>query len=177
MRSRGFTLVEVIVALTVIALGVGGLLTVLASAADNTGYMREKTFAQWIALNRITELRTGRPGQPLRPETGVSRDMVEYAGASWYVEQDIQEAGIGELLRVDVRVGRAPDEAGQASRDGEYSWQATAVGFLLPRRVRASGLSPDWGFPARRGKDGARERDGDAEEDPDDAGPPGGEEP
>nr|PZN66437.1 MAG: type II secretion system protein GspI [Pseudomonadota bacterium] len=167
-KSRGFTLIEVVVALMVIALGVGGLLTVLSGAADNTGHMRDKAFAQWIALNRITELRVGRPGQPTRPETGTSRDIVQYAGTSWYLEQQISEAGIGELLRVDVRVGRAPGDASRVERDAGFDALATAVGFLSPRRTRSSGLAPEWGVSSRGGsgdrdgdRDGGGDRDGD----------------
>lgn len=162
MRTGGFTLIEVLVALFVIALGVGGLLTVLSGAADNTGHLRDKAFAQWIALNRITELRVGRPGQPVQPETGISRDLVEYAGAKWYLEQHIEEAGVGELLRVDVRVGRAPAEDAMTRNgdDEEFDALATAVGFLSPRRTRSSGLTPDWGPGARGGGGGGGEQDG-----------------
>ena len=61
MRSRrGFTLIEVIIALFVVALGIGALLTTLVSSADSLGRLRDKSMAEWIALNRISEVRLSR---------------------------------------------------------------------------------------------------------------------
>ena len=59
-RSRsqsGFTLIEVLVALAIVTIGMGALLAALGSSADSTGYQRDKTFAEWVALNRIEEVR------------------------------------------------------------------------------------------------------------------------
>ena len=55
--SRGFTLVEVLVALTVVALGLTALMVAVSGTARTSGYLRDKTIAQWIALNRLTQVR------------------------------------------------------------------------------------------------------------------------
>jgi type II secretion system protein I len=55
--SGGFTLVEVLVALVVVALGLAALMVAVQGAARTSGYLRDKTLAQWIALNRIAEVR------------------------------------------------------------------------------------------------------------------------
>src|SRR5690606_16546409 len=98
MKARGFTLIEVMVALFVIALGVGALLTTLLASADMVGYLREKSLAQWIALNRVSELRLSNS----RPEPGLASDTVEFAGGNWRREQEISDSGIEGLLRIDV---------------------------------------------------------------------------
>lgn len=186
MRTRGFTLIEVVVALFVIALGMGALLTTLASSADTVAYLRDKSFAQWIALNRLSELRlsTG------RPETGVTRDTVEYAGSNWVWQQEISEAGIGGLLRVDVRVARVGDDEDAEPPEGDdFASLGTAVGFISATPTRGSGLTPDWsprapsgpGGPGGPGGDGDEEGEGgrggdgggDGNGDPE-APPPGG---
>jgi general secretion pathway protein I len=56
-RERGFTLVEVLVALAVIAIALPALLFGIMSNLDGTGHMREKVIAQWVASNRLAELR------------------------------------------------------------------------------------------------------------------------
>lgn len=143
MRSRGFTLIEVMVALFVIALGVGALLATLVTAADTVAYLREKSFAQWIAFNRIAEVRLASSS----PEAGTTSDVVEYAGANWRWEQQIAAAGIGDLWRINVRVSRvgAADgsDAAKAS-SAQAPTLATAVGFLANGLTRASGSSPEW---------------------------------
>jgi len=55
--SRGFTLVEVLVALVIVAMGLAALMTAVSGAARTSGYLRDKTLAQWIALNRLSEVR------------------------------------------------------------------------------------------------------------------------
>ena len=60
MRRRalcGFTLIEVLVALAIVAIGMAAVLGALNSSADTVSYLRDKTFAQWVALNRIAGLR------------------------------------------------------------------------------------------------------------------------
>lgn len=179
MRTRGFTLIEVVVALFVIALGMGALLTTLARSADTVAYLRDKSFAQWVALNRLSELRLS----TARQETGVSRDSVEYAGSTWLWQQEISESGIDGLLRVDVRVARAPvgeDDPDQVG-DDEFSALGSAVGFIGATPMRGSGLTPDWNPRTAGGPDGegGEEEDGPGGEDgpdgADDVTPPGGE--
>lgn len=173
MKSRGFTLIEVMVAVFIIALGIGALLTTLVSAADTVGYLRDKSFAQWIALNRLSELRlsTG------RHEAGVMRDAVEYAGAQWLYEQQISDAGIAGLLRVDVRVARAPEDAGTDEPDTEAEFHplGSAVGFIGTTPMRGSGLTPDWNPRAPVGPGGEGGRPGDEDRDGD-GGSRGGDE-
>ena len=56
-QQRGFTLIEVLVALFIVALGIGALLSTLTSAATTIDHLRDKSFAEWIALNQITQAR------------------------------------------------------------------------------------------------------------------------
>ena len=48
--SRGFTLVEVLVALAIVAFGMSALFTTVNQAVRTTSYLREKTLAQNKAL-------------------------------------------------------------------------------------------------------------------------------
>ena len=56
-RESGFTLIEVLVALAIVAIGMAAVLGALTSSASTVLYMRDKTLAQWIALNHIAEER------------------------------------------------------------------------------------------------------------------------
>ena len=55
--SNGFTLVEVLVALAVLAIALPALLFTIAGQISSLDYMREKSLAHWVAMNKMTELR------------------------------------------------------------------------------------------------------------------------
>lgn len=159
MRAHGFTLIEVIIALFVIALGIGALLTTLASSADATVHLRDKSFAQWVALNRLSELRIA--SSP--PQLGVTRDVVEFAGSNWQREQQVSDPGVPGLIRVDVRVARAPaTDAGtpQARSDEPLQPLGAVVGFIGTAVGRASGINPDWNLALPAGPGGGGEGGG-----------------
>jgi general secretion pathway protein I len=153
-HTGGFTLIEVIIALFVIALGVGALLATLTASADSVAHLREKSLAEWIALNRISEVRLG-----ARPRTGTTAGSIEYAGRNWRWEQTVTDPGIAGILRIDVRVAGQVEGApaatatGTASATGAESVSsfpalATAYGFVGTSVAPANGNDPDWSLAA-----------------------------
>lgn len=141
-RARGFTLIEVLVALVVVALGIGALLTTLSSSADVIVRLRDKSFAQWIALNQIATVRLS--GE--QPAVGKTRGSVDYAGSSWNWESEITDQGVAGVLRIEVRVGPKParEAAASSSTDAPMASIASAFGFLGTSVMRSSGQDPDW---------------------------------
>lgn len=55
-RTAGFTLLEVLVALAIVAIALSALIKAGTENTANVAYLREKTFAHWVALNTITEM-------------------------------------------------------------------------------------------------------------------------
>jgi general secretion pathway protein I len=55
--SRGFTLIEVMVALAIVAVTLGAGIKAAGALADNAQRITEVTAAQWCADNELTELR------------------------------------------------------------------------------------------------------------------------
>jgi general secretion pathway protein I len=151
-RARGFTLIEVIVALFVVALGLGALLATLTSSADAIGHLRNKSFAQWIALNRISEVRLS----GIRPAVGQSDGELQYAGATWRWQQQVSDPGIAGMLRIDVAV--APAGAGakpSMDRTGAvegFAALGSAFGFFGTSVAAPNGFDPDWSVAAAAGQ-------------------------
>ena len=105
MRSKncGFTLLEVMVALTIVALSLTAVMAAMSQMIDTAQTMRDRTYASWIALNRITELRL----ELAPPKVGVSAGEVEYANTDWSWRAIVSETGVEELFRIDVSVSFA----------------------------------------------------------------------
>jgi general secretion pathway protein I len=98
-RTRGFTLLEVLIALAIVAVSAGALLGTVTSSASNVIYLKDKTLAEWVALNRLAEIRTA---QNL-PSTGRRKGNVVMGGMRWEWEEEVTEMAMEGMLRVDVR--------------------------------------------------------------------------
>jgi general secretion pathway protein I len=141
IHQRGFTIIEVLVAMAVIALGIGALLTTLNTAAGTVTHLRDRSFAEWIALNRITETRLATSA----PTTGVTSGEIDYAGSKWLWRQEVVDPGVAGMLRLNVSVAHASPKASKAAESGEdFPAVATAYGFIGTDVSTANGLDPTW---------------------------------
>jgi general secretion pathway protein I len=126
---RGFTLIEVLVALFIVALGMVAMFKALSGAADNAIQMRERTFAAWVGFNQLaTERLTA--GSSV---TGTQEHDVEFAGASWHWLQTVEDLQLPGVKRITIQVRRADEDKASAggkqrAATGRY-WLATVVGF------------------------------------------------
>lgn len=144
--TRGFTLVEVLVALVIVAFGMGAVLAALSSAADTTARLRDKSLAGWIGFNQISTVRLALTAPP----DGKSSGQLDYAGARWYWQQEVEELQVPGIKRISVQVKRLPDSStGVASATTDDSdWLATTLGFRGDAINAANGELPDWDGPA-----------------------------
>ncbi|HEY8507471.1 MAG TPA: type II secretion system minor pseudopilin GspI [Steroidobacteraceae bacterium] len=146
-RAKGFTLIEVLVALAIVAVGMAAVMHALTSAAETTMYLQEKTLAEWIALNRIAEVRL----LAKKPGEGKTTGEVEYAGRKWNWEQEVQETEVPGMMRIDVSVGPADAPGGR-------KWLTTVAGIFGDAVSPARGDLPLWDpnpvGPGRGGRGG-----------------------
>ena len=101
--QRGFTLIEVMVALVVATLALVAVMASISQMVDAGTSMRDRTYASWIAQNRITELRLAN----VEPEVSETNGEVDFAGLEWAWTSTVSETGVEFLYRVDVAVGFA----------------------------------------------------------------------
>src|SRR5690606_27078704 len=104
-RMRGFTLIEVMVALVIVALGMTALHTQLTRYAVTSIHIQEKTLASWIATNTLTELSVATSW----PELGEFSEDIEFAGRFWICRGEVTETDVENLRRIDVEVYFADD--------------------------------------------------------------------
>ena len=119
MPNGGFTLIEVMVALMVVALGLAALMTAVSSTARASGYLRDKTLAQWVALNRLSEVRLKLTKFGQNTDAG----DIYFANRTWHYDTRYFDTSIAGMKRVVVRV-----YAGDAKAKGNPVAEST--GFL-----------------------------------------------
>lgn len=99
-RSRGFTLIEMVVAVAVLAIAMAAILSGMARYADNAGRLRERTVALWVAHNRLAEIEL----EPGWPDVGKSDGDMKLAGQKWKWEVEVKKTTDDHLRRIDIRV-------------------------------------------------------------------------
>lgn len=105
---RGFTLLEVLVALVIVGLGMMAVFTQLNQSLNAASRLRDKTLANWVAVDRITELRiTGE-----YPKIGQREDEIEMANSVWVYTMQVTQTEVETMRRLDVTVSYAdsPDD-------------------------------------------------------------------
>ena len=104
--SRGFTLIEVMVAMAIAALGLAAVAASVSQMVDAGVAMKQRTYASWIAQNKIAELRLANT----QPEVSSSSGEVTYANSEWEWRAETTETGIEGFYRIDVSVSHAGSE-------------------------------------------------------------------
>ena len=102
-KAAGFTLIETVVALMIVALGMTAVYMQIGQYASNAIILQDKTLASWIGSNIVTELSLA----PDWPEIGDSEEEIEYANRIWQVTIEITETEVENLRRADVSVALA----------------------------------------------------------------------
>lgn len=122
--ERGFTLLEVLVALTIVAIALAAIIKSTGDAARNTAYLRDKTVAEWVALNRLAELRASRS----YPATGTRSGSEEQANADWDWIQTVSESGQPGIRQVEIEVRPADSKGDPLVRITGYAVQQLSTG-------------------------------------------------
>lgn len=136
---RGFTLIEVVVALAVVAIGMFAVFRVIGDTTRNIGYLRDRSLATWIADNRITELRIS--GE--LPSVDETEGDVDYAGRRWHWVATVSQTPVDGLRRIDVRVRREEDAADSAL--------VTLAGFIGATATASAPSATPWSVGAPGG--------------------------
>jgi general secretion pathway protein I len=134
---RGFTLIEVLVALAIVAAGMAAVLGALTSSADTVSYLRDKTFANYVALNQIATLRLS--GQS--PTSGDTEGDSDMAGRKWHWHQTVSATQVPGMVRIDVSVRPADVQSSSDDR----GWYTTMSGMWGDAVGQPRGDLPDWG--------------------------------
>ena len=99
-RGRGFTLIEVLVALAIVAVTLGAGIKAAGSLTNNTARLADVTAAQWCADNKLTEFKlAGR-----QPDIGDGDFGCEQLGRTYAGKLLVRPTPNPNFRRVDARM-------------------------------------------------------------------------
>jgi general secretion pathway protein I len=166
LRHRGFTLLEVLIALAIVAMSVGALLGTITSSASNIIYLKDKTLAEWVALNRLTEIRIDQQ----MPAKGKRSGNSVMGGMRWEWQEEVIELPIKGMFRIEVRAhatgelvddskpvdkpaaqALSPSTASGSSKDS-ITWTTSVIGVVGSARsdIRDAVAAPFEGNPLQQ---------------------------
>ena len=99
-KEAGFTMIEALVAMTVLALGAVSLLAATEGHTARITALSDRTAARWVAENRLADIRLGLTNLP---------GQEPMLGQIWQVATTLTPTTESALQRVAVAVGRVAD--------------------------------------------------------------------
>ncbi|HOA93339.1 MAG TPA: type II secretion system minor pseudopilin GspI [Quisquiliibacterium sp.] len=98
--ARGFTLIEVLVALTIVAVAMMAALRAAGSLTQSSADLRARTLAQWSAENRLAQMRV----QAEWPAPGRTRYDCSQAGVTLVCQEEVFVTPNAAFRRVELSV-------------------------------------------------------------------------
>lgn len=121
-RRQGFTLLEVMVATVIIAVGFAAVWRAGGLAADALDLTRNKTLAMWAAKNRMAEYRM----MEAWPEPGEVKGGSSSGSEMFAVRETVTKTKSPNFRKIKIEVTR---------RDGDSYVLAKLTGYVLNERA------------------------------------------
>ena len=108
-NNSGFSLIEVVVAVAVIAIGLAATIKTVSSVGRNTALLNERIVATWVAQNAMARFELGGDKNPEKEGSGSE----EMAGIEWFWDKEVFQTEDPDILRVEISVRKDDDESSQ----------------------------------------------------------------
>ncbi|WP_158541196.1 type II secretion system minor pseudopilin GspI [Marinomonas piezotolerans] len=106
-NKRGFTLIEVLIALVILGLVGVVLVQTTQNATDQSRYLSNKVIATWIAKDRVTSMRLA---LRIGAKVAFDREETQQARQEWFsVARIAKRTQFLNRIEVDVFLKREPD--------------------------------------------------------------------
>ena len=116
---RGFTLIEVLIAVAILAVALAATMRATSVATDGTLETRQRLLATWAAENRVAEIRA----RALFPAPASTQLSTEQGGLALVVHETVSETPNPTIRRIDLAVADARDPQRVLTRLTAYASQ------------------------------------------------------
>jgi len=106
-RPKGFTLIEVLVALAIISIALMSALRAAGQGTNNVAELRSRLIAGWVAENRLAEHRARADWLPL----GIQRGNQREGGLDFVWREEVIATPNPAFRRVEIRIFANADES------------------------------------------------------------------
>ena len=103
----GFTLLEVLIALVVIAIPLLAIMESVTLNVSNAVYLRDRTMAHWVAMNAVAQEQLAAQWT----DAGEYKDEVTMVRKTWYSKVKVSTTDDQDVRRLDVEVRADKDAA------------------------------------------------------------------
>ena len=107
-RCAGFTLIEVMVALLIVAVALPALMFQLGTQLDSTGNLEARTIAGWVAQEELA-LRQLQASRGQVGGAGYTQGEAEMADRSWLWQLTLEPTAVPGLIRHTIDVASAEE--------------------------------------------------------------------
>jgi general secretion pathway protein I len=113
---RGFTLIEILVAIAILAVAIAATTRAASVATDGSLETRQRLLATWAAENRVAELRARR----IFPTAGSNQYTATQGGLALVIDEVVAETANPVIRRVELAVSDARDPSRVLTRLTAY---------------------------------------------------------
>ena len=106
-KLKGFTLIEVLLALAVIAIALTALIKSTAQTVSNTARIKEKSISHWVAMQGVSMIQLGLLTVPNNQEKTQITTML---GQRWYWRAKLQSTPVNHMQQINITVSK--DQSG-----------------------------------------------------------------
>ena len=105
-NSQGFTLIEVLLAMSIFSIAGIALLSTADTHMNNLSILEKQTYADWIAADQLVEINLSKKWPPKNNQKG----KVELASHTWFWTQKVMKTADNDMRAIMVEVRFAEDD-------------------------------------------------------------------
>ena len=102
-KSKGFTLIEVLLALSVIAIALTALIKATAQTVAGMSHIKDKSISHWVAMQGVSMIQLGLLN--VSGSQGVSQ-VTNMLGQRWYWRAELQPTAINHMQQINITVSK-----------------------------------------------------------------------
>ena len=119
-NDRGFTLIEVMVAILIVSLGIVSVIEVTVKHVNNTNELEKRMVASWVASNHVADIRHDAKIDKVRSGSDVKR--MKMGGQKWRSRARLEKTDVEKVFLLSIEVSLDSDSSKKV-----YSKITTAV--------------------------------------------------
>lgn len=99
-KQHGFTLIEIVIAMMVISVALGAIISTTGNSVNHATHIQNKTLALWVAENYLAEVSIKDDWLPV----GEQLHEINMAGQQWFLTNQITQTANKSIRRMDLSV-------------------------------------------------------------------------